>query len=52
MVVVTDESLGWQPPQGYHQFCIQHITSNFNTKFRNATLEKEVIKMDKLTMLM
>ena len=52
MVVVTDESLGWQPHWGHHWFCIQHIISNFNTTFKNATLKREVTKMGNLTILM
>lgn len=38
--VVRNEALGWQAPWGYHKFCIRHIGSNFNTKFKNEKLKK------------
>ncbi|KAH1190426.1 hypothetical protein GmHk_20G057977 [Glycine max] len=41
--VVANEALGWQPPHGYHVYCVRHITSNFNRKFNNAK-QKEMLK--------
>ncbi|KAH1242175.1 hypothetical protein GmHk_07G019564 [Glycine max] len=41
--VVANETLGWQPPHGYHVYCVQHIASNFNGKFSNAK-QKEMFK--------
>ncbi|KAL5180201.1 hypothetical protein HKD37_01G001376 [Glycine soja] len=41
---VTDKNaLGWQPPHGYHVYCMRHIASNFNRKFNNAK-QKEMLK--------
>ncbi|KAH1229490.1 hypothetical protein GmHk_10G029216 [Glycine max] len=40
---VTNEALGWQPPHGYHVYCVRHIASNFNRKFNNAK-QKEMLK--------
>ncbi|KAH1197891.1 hypothetical protein GmHk_18G051567 [Glycine max] len=41
--VVANEALGWQPPHGYHVYCVRHIASNFNRKFNN-TKQKEMLK--------
>ncbi|KAL5165164.1 hypothetical protein HKD37_18G050335 [Glycine soja] len=41
--VVSNEALGWQPPHGYHVYCVRHIASNFNRKFNNAK-QKEMFK--------
>ncbi|KAL5166279.1 hypothetical protein HKD37_18G051266 [Glycine soja] len=40
---VANEALGWQPPHGYHVYCVRHITSNFNRKFNNAK-QKEMLQ--------
>ncbi|KAF7821323.1 uncharacterized protein G2W53_026778 [Senna tora] len=39
-LVVEDEAVGWQPPLGHHVYCICHVASNFNTKFRSNPLKK------------
>ncbi|KAH1257812.1 hypothetical protein GmHk_03G007691 [Glycine max] len=41
--VVANETLGWQPPHGYHVYCVRHIANNFNRKFNNAK-QKEMFK--------
>ncbi|KAH1194066.1 hypothetical protein GmHk_19G054957 [Glycine max] len=41
--VIANEALGWQPPHGYHVYCVRHIASNFNRKFNNAK-QKEMFK--------
>ncbi|KAL5179951.1 hypothetical protein HKD37_01G001169 [Glycine soja] len=41
--VVANEALGWQPPHGYHVYCVRHMASNFNRKFNNAK-QKEMLK--------
>ncbi|KAH1257730.1 hypothetical protein GmHk_03G007633 [Glycine max] len=41
--VVVNEALGWQPPHSYHVYCVRHIASNFNRKFKNAK-QKEMLK--------
>ncbi|KAL5173018.1 hypothetical protein HKD37_16G045647 [Glycine soja] len=40
---VANKALGWQPPHGYHVYCVRHIASNFNRKFNNAK-QKEMLK--------
>ncbi|KAH1203586.1 hypothetical protein GmHk_17G049791 [Glycine max] len=40
---IANEALGWQPPHGYHVYCVRHIVSNFNRKFNNAK-QKEMFK--------
>ncbi|KAH1199169.1 hypothetical protein GmHk_18G052595 [Glycine max] len=41
--VVANEALGWQPPHAYHVYCVRHIASNFNHKFKNGK-QKEMLK--------
>ncbi|KAH1205338.1 hypothetical protein GmHk_16G046071 [Glycine max] len=41
--IVANETLGWQPPHGYHVYCVRHIANNFNRKFNNAK-QKEMLK--------
>ncbi|KAH1265470.1 hypothetical protein GmHk_01G001170 [Glycine max] len=41
--VIANEALGWQPPHGYHVYCVRHIASNFNRKFNNVK-QKEMFK--------
>nr|KYP54142.1 hypothetical protein KK1_000316 [Cajanus cajan] len=36
---------GWQPPQAYHVYCIRHIASNFNHRFKNTKLKEELINI-------
>lgn len=40
---VRNPHLGWQPPHAYHVFCIRHIASNFNSRFKNVVLKKHLI---------
>ncbi|XP_061350674.1 uncharacterized protein LOC133295830 [Gastrolobium bilobum] len=37
---VVENNPNWQPPNAYHVFCIRHIASNFNQKFRNEGLKR------------
>ncbi|KAK4283766.1 hypothetical protein QN277_000686 [Acacia crassicarpa] len=43
--VVANESLGWQPPNAYHVFCIRHVASNFNTRFKDKRLKKKLMRL-------
>ncbi|KAH1261728.1 hypothetical protein GmHk_02G004531 [Glycine max] len=49
--VVAKEALGWQPPHGYHVYCVRHIASNFNRKFNNAKQKEMLKKLDKFRQL-
>ncbi|KAK7262381.1 hypothetical protein RJT34_29953 [Clitoria ternatea] len=42
---VSNPQIGWQPPNAYHVFCIRHIASNFNNKFKNTRLKQELLKL-------
>ncbi|KAK4263348.1 hypothetical protein QN277_028771 [Acacia crassicarpa] len=35
----------WQPPYAYHVYCLRHVGSNFNTRFRDVQLKKAVMKL-------
>lgn len=42
---VRDARNGWQPPNAHHVYCIRHIASNFNHRFKNAKLKQELVMM-------
>ncbi|KAF7831392.1 uncharacterized protein G2W53_013725 [Senna tora] len=35
---------GWQPPLGHNVFCIRHVASNLNSKFRNRAIRALLMK--------
>ncbi|KAL5170571.1 hypothetical protein HKD37_11G032253 [Glycine soja] len=49
--VVANEILGWQPPHGYHVYCVRHIVSHFNRKFNNAKQKEMLKKLEKFRQL-
>jgi MULE transposase domain len=36
---VEDPRCGWQPPLGYHVFCLRHIASNVMTRYQQKSLK-------------
>ena len=50
--VVANKALGWQPPHGYHVYCMRHIARNFNRKFNNAKQKEMLKKLGKISYLM
>ena len=38
-VVVRNPSVGWSVPHAQHRYCLRHVVSNFNDKFRNKILK-------------
>ncbi|XP_061349008.1 uncharacterized protein LOC133294371 [Gastrolobium bilobum] len=39
----------WGPPRVYHVYCIRHIASNFNHKFHNVQLKKDLLNLGMFT---
>ncbi|KAL6343166.1 hypothetical protein AAG906_020955 [Vitis piasezkii] len=39
-VVVRNPSVGWSPPHAQHRYCLRHVVSNFNDKFKNKVLKE------------
>ena len=39
IVVVNDTYSGRTKPNAYHRFCMRHLASNFNTRFKDKTLK-------------
>ena len=39
---VEDRECGFQPPDGYHRYCLRHFKSNFNEEFKDVTLKNMV----------
>ncbi|XP_021624999.1 uncharacterized protein LOC110624190 [Manihot esculenta] len=49
LCVISDRHIGikkamqkdwWQPPSANHRYCIRHILSNYNTKFKNTDMKE------------
>ncbi|XP_061362412.1 uncharacterized protein LOC133306156 [Gastrolobium bilobum] len=36
---VANPDIGWQPPNAYHVFCLRHVGSNFNTRFKDQYMK-------------
>ncbi|XP_027363021.1 uncharacterized protein LOC113870769 [Abrus precatorius] len=43
--VVSNPHIGWQPPNAYHVYCIRHIASNFNRRFKNSAMKSMLMKL-------
>ena len=39
IVVVNKTYLGWTKPNAYHRFYMHHLSSNFNTRFKDKPLK-------------
>ncbi|XP_010656657.1 uncharacterized protein LOC104880719 [Vitis vinifera] len=37
---VRNLSVGWSPPHAQHRYCLRHVVSNFNDKFKNKVLKE------------
>ncbi|XP_061341464.1 uncharacterized protein LOC133287801 [Gastrolobium bilobum] len=35
----------WQPPHAFHVFCLRHVASNFNQRFRNDKLKASLMNI-------
>ena len=40
---MNDTICRFREPHRYHRFCLRHVESNFNSKFKNAYLKKLVM---------
>ncbi|RVW39445.1 Serine/threonine-protein phosphatase 7 long form-like [Vitis vinifera] len=39
-VAIRNPSVGWRPPHEQHRYCLRHVVSNFNDKFKNKVLKE------------
>ena len=39
IAAVNETYSGWTQPDACHRFCMRHLASNFNTKFKDKTLK-------------
>ena len=39
IAAANDTHSGWTEPDAYHRFCMRHLASNFNTRFKDKTLK-------------
>ena len=38
-VVVIDVATRWNPPHAHHRYCLRHMASNFDEKYKNKVLK-------------
>ena len=43
---VRNPSVGWSPPHAQHRYCLRHVVSNFNDKFKNKVLKELAYELD------
>ena len=36
LAAISDQSVGWTAPYGYHRSCLRHIEANLNSRFYDA----------------
>nr|XP_007136176.1 hypothetical protein PHAVU_009G024500g [Phaseolus vulgaris]ESW08170.1 hypothetical protein PHAVU_009G024500g [Phaseolus vulgaris] len=46
--VLQSEEVGWEGDNLVSVYCIHHIASNFNKKFKNVELKRQLINMDRI----
>ena len=39
IAIVNETYSGWTEPDAYYRFCMRHLMSNFNSKFKDKTLK-------------
>ena len=39
IAVANETYSGWTKPDAYYRFCMRHLVSNFNTKFKDKTIK-------------
>ena len=44
---VDNAVIGWSQPNAYHVYCIRHIASNFNHRFKNTKQKQMLVKLGK-----
>ena len=43
-VAIRNPSVGWSPLHAQHRYCLRHVVSNFNDKFKNKVLKELAYK--------
>ena len=49
--IIDNEHIGWNRPNVYHVYCIRHIASNFNHRFKNKKQKQMRVKLGKIILL-
>ncbi|KAF7826271.1 hypothetical protein G2W53_017435 [Senna tora] len=44
LAALENPGTGWEPPLGHNVFCIRHVASNLNSKFRNRAIRALLMK--------
>ncbi|KAA0066827.1 uncharacterized protein E6C27_scaffold271G001850 [Cucumis melo var. makuwa] len=46
LAAINNEEIGWSEPQAFHRYCLCHVASNFNNKYKSKQLKDLVFKAD------
>ncbi|XP_038896617.1 uncharacterized protein LOC120084878 [Benincasa hispida] len=44
LAAINNEEIGWNEPRAYHRYCLRHVASNFNTRYKSKQLKNLVFK--------
>ena len=51
MQTMNNQYLGWDETHAKHRYCLRHVASNFNTRFKNVGLKNLLINAGTVTKL-
>ncbi|TYK30030.1 uncharacterized protein E5676_scaffold587G00420 [Cucumis melo var. makuwa] len=46
LAAINNEEIGWSKPQAFHRYCLRHVASNFNNKYKSKQLKILVFRVD------
>ncbi|KAA0054037.1 uncharacterized protein E6C27_scaffold318G001000 [Cucumis melo var. makuwa] len=41
---INNEEIGWSEPRAFHRYCLRHVASNFNNKYKSKQLKDLVFR--------
>ncbi|TYK21403.1 serine/threonine-protein phosphatase 7 long form-like protein [Cucumis melo var. makuwa] len=44
LAAINNEEIGWSEPRAFHQYCLRHVPSNFNNKYKLKQLKDLVFR--------
>ena len=44
IAAINNEEIGWAEPKAYHRYCLRHVASNFNSKYKSKQLKDLVFR--------
>ena len=44
IAAINNKEIGWAEPKPYHRYCLRHVASNFNSKYKSKQLKDLVFR--------